>query len=228
MRTSIEPGTIEETQQRLDDYVELKADEGAEYDEHELVELDHLFRRAHDLLPARRPAYRKVTPFSSRRFQYCAESTERYRFRRLRLKTRFSRRVASTIHWRRRRLLAASRDGRRDERPLDDDLHVHQPVPDDGGRERQRADGAGRAGPVDPVDLARQIDRLLGNPDLRATLARNASQEVVPKHEWATVAAAAEAGEMNRMTARNAFNSMSVYLEASVQSSSIDTPPPLP
>jgi aconitate hydratase len=31
-----------ETQQRLDDYVELKADEGAEYDEHELVELDKL------------------------------------------------------------------------------------------------------------------------------------------------------------------------------------------
>ncbi|HEX2109203.1 MAG TPA: aconitate hydratase [Rubrobacteraceae bacterium] len=31
-----------ETQQRPDDYVELKADEGAEYDEHELVELDKL------------------------------------------------------------------------------------------------------------------------------------------------------------------------------------------
>lgn len=48
------------------------------------------------------------------------------------------------------------------------------------------------ATPEDPADLARQIDRLLGNPDLRATLARNASQEVVPKHEWGTVAAAAE------------------------------------
>src|ERR687893_755674 len=31
-----------ETQQRPDDYVELKADEGAEYDEHELIELDKL------------------------------------------------------------------------------------------------------------------------------------------------------------------------------------------
>src|ERR687897_766090 len=31
-----------ETQQRPDDYVELRADEGAEYDEHELVELDKL------------------------------------------------------------------------------------------------------------------------------------------------------------------------------------------
>src|ERR687898_2242139 len=31
-----------ETQQRPDDYMELKADEGAEYDEHELVELDKL------------------------------------------------------------------------------------------------------------------------------------------------------------------------------------------
>jgi glycogen(starch) synthase len=43
-----------------------------------------------------------------------------------------------------------------------------------------------------PVNLARQVDRLLRNPVLRATLARNAMQEIVPKHDWRAVAGTAE------------------------------------
>lgn len=43
------------------------------------------------------------------------------------------------------------------------------------------------AAPRDPVDLARQLDRLLQDAALRSTLARNAFQKIVPGHEWATV-----------------------------------------
>jgi glycosyltransferase involved in cell wall biosynthesis len=44
----------------------------------------------------------------------------------------------------------------------------------------------------DAEDLARQVGRLLRNPELRREMARNALQDVVPKHAWDRVIAAAE------------------------------------
>ena len=48
------------------------------------------------------------------------------------------------------------------------------------------------AAPGDPVDLARQLDRLLHDAELRSTLAQNALREIVPRHAWATVVGAVE------------------------------------